>query len=164
MYEQLVPNDHISNNESHVPDTSVSYKPTLIPSLLHEHKTLLSLCRDTLQAAKKGNSELSKRKLSKFNDVFSGHLIKKRYALYIYLNQLFEDDAASKRASKMKSEMYRIGKDLHVLSSLYAHSQKVITSNFINKFENLGQALARQLQYEESQLFPVYQDACLDEA
>ena len=161
MFEELLPNEHTANTKSHASNTHVSYKPTLIPVLLHEHQILLSLCSDTLEAAKMGNSDLSKQNLSKLHDVFSWHLIKKRYALYIYLNQLLEDDNASVRASLVKSEMYRIGKELHVLSSLYAKGQRGINKVFIEKFEILGKSLAKQIKNEESHLFPAYQAACL---
>ena len=106
MFEELLPNAQTGNIKSHVLNTHVSYKPTLIPVLLHEHQTLLSLCSDTIEAAKKGNSDLSKQNLSKFYDVFSGHLIKKRFALYPYSNHLSKDADASEYVSSIKSEMY----------------------------------------------------------
>ena len=161
MIDKLLPNEQAGNEESHVSDAHVSYKPKLVPVLLREHQALISLYKDIVAIEKQGQSNLSESKLTKFYDIFSGHLIKKRLALYPYTNNLCNDADASECVSSIKSEMYRIGKELHVLLSQHKKNQRVITENFIKKFEVLGQALSKQLSIEEKHLFPVYQAACL---
>ena len=147
------------NKVSYAPNTKIPYKPKLIPMLMGEHQALLSLYGEIIDAAKAGNSGLTKRKLGKFKDLFGGHLIKENVSLYTYLKHSIADEDTAEIVNSMKSEMYGIGKDVNAFLRLYTSEEGSIDSAFLKQFEAIGEALVRRIENEEDHLYPVYQPA-----
>jgi len=146
-----------TEKKSYAGDTKIPYKPKLIPVLLSEHQALLSLYGDILASAKVKDTDLTKLKLNKFKDLFSGHLIKENVSLYTYLSHSITDNDTSEAITFMKSEMYGIGKEVNSFLRHYTSEHADIDNVFIEKLEGLGKALVRRIENEEAHLYPVYQ-------
>lgn len=145
------------DTHSYAPNTKIPYKENLIPVLLDEHRKLLSLYGETLNAAKAGDASLTKRKLNNFKRLFRGHLLKENVSLYTYLKHAISDQGTAEIISFMKTEMYGVGKEVNSFLSRYTKEDAVIDKNFIRRFEAVGEALVRRIEDEEEHLYPVYQ-------
>ena len=149
--KQVKPNENSNKSKVKVP-----YKENLIPTLLNEHKVLLNIYSDTLEAAKRGDTGLTKLKLSKFKGLFETHLTKESVFLYTYLNQSLNNDDTVKLVNSMKTEMHGIGGAVNNFLKLYTGDEAVIDKKFIAELEGIGAALVQRIKSEESQLYPTY--------
>lgn len=152
--KEVKPKERLNTSNVKVP-----YKENLIPTLLNEHRVLLKIYSDTLEAAKKGDTGLTKLKLSKFKELFKTHLTKESVFLYTYLNQSLNNDDTVNLVNSMKTEMHGIGGAVNDFLELYTGDEAVIDGKFITELEGIGAALVQRIQSEESQLYPTYKVA-----
>ena len=141
------------------PKIQIPYKENLVPTLLSEHQVLLRIYSDTLEAAKNGDTDLTKLKLGKFKDLFTAHLTKESVFLYTYLNQSLNNDDAVNISKEMQTEMHGIGGAVNDFLKLYMSDSAVIDGKFIKELEGIGGALVKRIENEESQLYPTYKAA-----
>lgn len=138
-------------------NTSLSFKPELIPSLKSEHQHLLSLYTLIMGFAEKKNYSLLTEVLAEFDCLLKDHLGKEGIELYVGLE--FSPNIDDPKIFRdFRREMSNIASI--VVKAINKHTKKAVTDEtvdqFIKEFSDLGGVLVERIEREESVLYPLY--------
>jgi len=143
-------------SEKFAADTRISFKEELIPTLVSEHKKLLTLHSQILATAKNKNFDETRQLLVIFKDVLVGHLLKENTSLYTYLKHSLKDEAGADLVVEMKQEMDNVGRLItHFVKQSLVNDYEY-NDEFIEGFTDIGAALLRRIKNEESYLYSIY--------
>jgi len=137
--------------------TNIKYNGDLVPNLVAEHKALLKLHGEIINAAKSGQSVAARASLVKFKNLLVSHLLKENTSLYTYLKNSLNDNSSAQLATDMKQEMDGIARLVTKFISTALAEGYQYDDKFVNEFGDIGVALAQRIENEESALYPAYE-------
>ena len=141
------------------PNTSITYDPDLIASLMDDHQTLLMHYMRVEKKAKEQRFREVRAELSQFRALFHEHILLENVKLYVYLNRtITRDSEQCDLVREMRREMRHIGKAVNQFIERYDVWPWSITmeAHFISELEQIGSALVARIKTEEDQLYPLY--------
>lgn len=146
--------------EKKLKSTTIKYNPMLIDTLILEHKKLLQVYTDILQALSEQDFALASKKLTEFGQGLRAHLLREHIELYVYLEYMLADDSETfKEMHALRTEMDGIS--AKVMGFLHAHEDDKLNSttmdSFKREFIKIGKVLTGRIKREEENLYTLYQ-------
>ena len=139
------------------PGTSITYDPNLIDHFLKDHRNLIDLFTDASEAYSKQDFASLQDNLRKFQETLTSHLLSENVRFYTYMKYLLKSDSEkSELLGTFQSEMTQIGKVVFAHLNKYSQPNSVYDRAFKTEFDEIGAALVRRIEAEESRLYPLY--------
>lgn len=141
------------------PTDMISYNENFISELLSDHGELMRIFYAIKESAERDDSKGAIKLIQKFTRLLRGHLLKENIRLYVYLQQLFENDPESEEIVKQyKREMQGIGLKLNKFFTKYSTMsvEDFDKVEFAAELEHIGEILFDRLENEEKALYPLY--------
>jgi hemerythrin-like domain-containing protein len=131
----------------------------LVPQLTDDHKQLLHQLQTIRETVDEGHHEIVRELLSDFRITLQAHLLTENVKLYIYLGRhLTKDGTNARRVERCREEMAGIGRK--VMDFLRRYTDAVLlperAPDFLEELDGVVATLARRIEREESELFPLY--------
>jgi len=135
--------------------TAIKYNPMLVDTLILEHKKLLQIYTEVLQALTVQDFILASKKLTEFGQGLRAHLLREHVELYVYLEYVLANDSETfKEMHALRTEMDGIS--AKVMGFLHAHEDDKLNSVtvdfFKREFINIGKVLTGRIEREERNL------------
>ncbi|HNQ49556.1 MAG TPA: hemerythrin domain-containing protein [Hydrogenophilus thermoluteolus] len=157
---QMQPKQSEPQDQGVAPGTHLRYDPSLVPSLIADHRKLLEIFDKVGEALKQKDSGLLKERLEEFEDVLRGHLLTESVRLYVYLQHSLQgDEWNAALINDLRREMQHIGKAVIDYLQKYRETfewNDIVWENFAAESAKIGNVLAKRIQTEESVLYPLY--------
>jgi len=146
--------------ETKLRSTTIKYNPILIDTLILEHKRLLQIYTEVLDALSKQDYVLASKKLTEFGQGLRAHLLREHVELYVYLEYVLANDAETfKEMHALRLEMDGIS--AKVMGFLHAHENNKLNDrtadSFRGNFIRIGKVLTARIEREEKKLYTLYQ-------
>lgn len=142
--------------------TTIKYNPILIDTLKLEHKRLLEIYTDILEALRVQNFTLASKKLTEFGQGLRAHLLREHIELYVYLEYMLAHDSETfKKMHALRAEMDGIS--AKVMAFLHAHENDKLNLTTVDSFKKeffaVGKILSSRIEREEKSLYTLYKSA-----
>jgi len=142
--------------------TTIKYNPILIDTLKLEHKKLLEIYADVLEALRTQDFILASKKLTEFGQGLRAHLLREHVELYVYLEYMLANDKETfTQMHALRTEMDGIS--AKVMAFLHAHETDKLNVTtvelFRQEFIKIGRVLAGRIEREERSLYTLYKSA-----
>ncbi|MEO7067377.1 MAG: hemerythrin domain-containing protein [Rhodanobacter sp.] len=143
------------------PGRTISYDPTLIESLLHDHRQL-NACYERIGGLLQNDKFGEVRdELIDFKTRLQAHILSENVRFYSYLEQSLEGDASNlETLHDVRREMNGITRGVMDFVKKYQLPDVLnneTQADFANDYQAVGKQLTQRLQREESSLYPLYQ-------
>jgi len=140
--------------------TAIKYNPILIDTLVLEHKKLLQIYTEVLQALSEQDFVFASKKLTEFGQGLRAHLLREHVELYVYLEYVLANDADTfKEMHALRVEMDGIS--AKVMGFLHAHEGANLNDRTVDSFRRnfiqIGKVLTGRIEREEKNLYTLYQ-------
>ncbi len=139
--------------------TSIAYHPELIEHFESEHKQLLQLFQNMVDAIEQDDVETTSKHLKKFSLLLRGHLLEENIKLYVYLQHtLINDVESTELVNSFKSEMQAIGRSVNKFITSYSKENWSAEDieNFKREIKPIGNILVERINNEEEMLYKLY--------
>ncbi len=157
--EQSVVNTQPTAKEqpSFVQGAKIAYQPELIDQFKKDHKELLTLFTNIVNAAEGRDTVQIPALLTEFKRRIMGHLLQENIQLYVYLKYLYADDSMTSELTKsMQKEMSAIGKTVLDFISKYTAKGAKYDQEFRDGLQGIGAVLVERIKVEEENLYGLY--------
>jgi len=140
-----------------------TYDLSLIGSLKYDHEQILDIYDQILLAALKEEFSEIQPLLKEFSTALTNHLQVEDELLYGYLKIIANQKSftAKNVVNNFSSEMKNISIEIFSFlgqSNSIPVNEKTVTE-FIKGFKQIGQALQKRVEHEETALYPIYKDS-----
>jgi len=142
------------------PRVNIGYRPTLIPTLVDEHRGMVEHLAQVLAPFERGELSTTGKLLDQFKHETITHVYKETTQLYLYLQYVLvdrPDEFAQMR--KIRKEMDSIVADTMAFLEKYEalENDRQKQNTFKAEMEALRDHWLRRVETEETLLFPMYQ-------
>lgn len=144
------------------PGTSIGYDPLLIKRLRDDHQRLLDIFAAIQGLVTTADYDGVKRKLGELRILLQEHLVIVTNKFYVYIaRQLASDREKAAVVSGHRRAM--LSNSREIMDFLGTYSAIRLDDRSVEMFQTelmeIGAALVRRLEHEESELFPLYRAA-----
>lgn len=145
-----------SDSGKFAPNTKISYKSSLIPTLQKEHQELLDIFDQASKAAHAKMTKRPKKLLLKFKDMFVDHVLRENTSLYIYLQHSAQTTTSEKAIRVVKSDMEKIAREVMQFLHYGIKETTSIDDEFLKRMGEISEVLHRRINQEEQHVYPNY--------
>lgn len=144
---------------ANAPGTRIHHDPELIATLKADHELLLEVFTAIGAATQSGDLGEVQKRLGHFRTLLTDHLLKENVRLYIYLEHMLQQDAASHRqVREFRQEMDAIGKAVVAFLGKYKDiiHEPHLAASLAAELGAIGEVLVGRIRREEETLYPMY--------
>lgn len=145
-----------SDSKKFAPNTKISYKSSLIPTLQKEHQELLDIFDQASKAAHAKMAKRSKKLLLQFKDMFVDHVLRENTSLYIYLQHSAQTTTSEKAIRFVKTDMEKIAREVMQFLQYGIKETTSIDDEFLKRMDEISDVLNRRINQEEKHIYPNY--------
>ena len=140
----------------------ISYDAKLVDKLKEDHQELIRLYTAIKQSAADGRFNELPDLLSDFKMLLQNHFALENVRFYVYVQQRWIHDAeTSEFIAELRKEMNNIARAVMKFVETYIAAQPTYdtVATFNAELDQIGAALTKRVQLEESHLYSLYQPA-----
>ena len=136
----------------------IAYNTDLIPRYVGEHRELLTIFTQIIDASEASQPKKIARNLELFKQKFLDHIMDENFHLYLYLRQMLKlDDESHELMRIYQKEMAGIRRDVLKFVDAYLDDGADYNGDFHSQLLAIAGALKRRIDAEEDRLYPMYQ-------
>ena len=139
---------------------TISYDPSLVASLKHDHDELVAQYQRLGELHRSGRFGEIRGELINFKTRFEAHVLTENVRFYTYLEQTLMGDAHNAELMRdFRREMNTIARGAVNFVKKYQISEFDSTDReqFTKDYQTVGSLLTQRIEREESGLYPLYQ-------
>ena len=155
-YNESIPADSPDSQE--LSEDSISYDPTLIKKLNEDHKKILGIFAEIMEAASEDNYDTVNDRLDAFSNALQLHLMTEQIKFHAYLEQVLQHSDLYQQMNKTFQDKIKIiGKKALDFIDQYEKCSwdNEKKKSFVEGMEGLGKMLMERIEMEE-ELYELY--------